>query len=157
MRLGNDDDCFSCEYCKTLVIPNKNKDGIGVLGEISAFECPVCGVPLEHAVIDRHRILYCTRCCGSLISMPVFVSVVGDLRAHQSGAWEIPRPPDPQELRRKLRCPKCKQQMDTHYYAGPGNIIIDDCDRCELNWLDNGELMRVVRTSDVSVENTASW
>jgi Zn-finger nucleic acid-binding protein len=33
--------------------------------------------------------------------------------------------------------------MDTHFYGGPGNIIIDDCDRCSLNWLDAGELMRI--------------
>ena len=34
--------------------------------------------------------------------------------------------------------------MDTHYYGGPGNVIIDACDRCDLNWLDAGELMRIV-------------
>jgi len=40
--------------------------------------------------------------------------------------------------------------MDTHYYAGPGNVIIDDCSQCFLNWLDHGELMRVVRAPDYS-------
>jgi Zn-finger nucleic acid-binding protein len=35
--------------------------------------------------------------------------------------------------------------MDTHYYAGGGNVVIDDCSRCELNWLDAGELMSIVR------------
>jgi Zn-finger nucleic acid-binding protein len=38
--------------------------------------------------------------------------------------------------------------MDTHFYEGPGNIIIDDCSRCFLNWLDQGELMRVVHAPD---------
>ena len=38
--------------------------------------------------------------------------------------------------------------MDTHYYAGPGNIVIDDCASCELNWLDAGELMAIVRAPD---------
>jgi len=38
--------------------------------------------------------------------------------------------------------------MDTHFYAGPGNIVIDDCARCELNWLDAGELMVVARAPD---------
>jgi Zn-finger nucleic acid-binding protein len=38
--------------------------------------------------------------------------------------------------------------MDTHYYAGPGNIVIDDCPSCELNWLDAGELMTIVRAPD---------
>ena len=38
--------------------------------------------------------------------------------------------------------------METHFYNGPGNVIIDDCEHCELNWLDTGELMRVVRAPD---------
>jgi Zn-finger nucleic acid-binding protein len=46
---------------------------------------------------------------------------------------------------------------DTHYYGGPGNVIIDDCSRCELNWLDNGELMTIVRAPHRSLEETPSW
>jgi Zn-finger nucleic acid-binding protein len=38
--------------------------------------------------------------------------------------------------------------MDTHYYGGPGNVVIDDCSRCFLNWLDHGELMRIVEAPD---------
>ena len=30
----------------------------------------------------------------------------------------------------------------------PGNVIIDDCSRCELNWLDHGELMRIATAPD---------
>ena len=49
-----------------------------------------------------------------------------------------------------LNCPHCHQHMDTHFYNGPGNVIIDDCDTCELNWLDHGELMRIARAPDYS-------
>ena len=38
--------------------------------------------------------------------------------------------------------------MDTHFYGGPGNVIIDDCSRCCVNWLDHGELMRIVHAPD---------
>jgi Zn-finger nucleic acid-binding protein len=38
--------------------------------------------------------------------------------------------------------------MDTHPYGGPGNVIIDDCERCEVNWLDYGELQRIVRAPE---------
>ena len=34
--------------------------------------------------------------------------------------------------------------MDTHPYYGPGNVVIDSCDRCELVWLDFGELKQIV-------------
>ncbi len=160
MRLRDGDECLRCDYCKSLHFPEKNEEGVGLLGEISSLACPVCAAPLEHAVIDRHQILYCTRCYGSLISMPIFVSLVDDLRAQQSGASEMPHSPDPQQLRRRIKCPQCKQAMDTHYYCGPGNVIIDDCSRCELNWLDKGELMRIARAPDHarvpdhSIENT---
>ena len=157
MRLRDGDDYLRCDYCKTLYIPERNKDGVGLLGEMSELVCPICAVPLQHAVIDRHRLLYCTSCGGILISMPVFVSLVEHLHAQQSGAFEIPHLPDPQQLRRKIQCPRCKQRMDTHYYGGPGNVVIDDCSRCELNWLDSGELMRIARAPDHSLENTPSW
>jgi Zn-finger nucleic acid-binding protein len=42
--------------------------------------------------------------------------------------------------------------MDTHYYAGGGNVVIDDCSRCELNWLDAGELMAIARAPDHSLD-----
>jgi Zn-finger nucleic acid-binding protein len=34
--------------------------------------------------------------------------------------------------------------MSNHKYLGPGNIIIDTCDTCDLIWLDYGELSKVV-------------
>jgi Zn-finger nucleic acid-binding protein len=37
--------------------------------------------------------------------------------------------------------------MDTHPYGGPENVIIDDCERCEVNLLDYGELQRIVHAS----------
>jgi Zn-finger nucleic acid-binding protein len=38
--------------------------------------------------------------------------------------------------------------MDTHLYGGGGNVILDDCENCGLNWLDYGELDRIVRAPD---------
>ena len=34
--------------------------------------------------------------------------------------------------------------MSTHPYYGPGNVIIDSCETCNLVWLDFGELKRAV-------------
>jgi Zn-finger nucleic acid-binding protein len=38
--------------------------------------------------------------------------------------------------------------MEAHFYAGPGNVVLDSCDFCNLNWLDHGELMRIARAPD---------
>jgi Zn-finger nucleic acid-binding protein len=148
MRLQDGRDCLTCDYCKSVCFPEKNEDGIRVLGETSELGCPVCAIPLVKAILAARQILYCARCRGSLIPAPVFVLALRDLRAHQANEGAIPHPPDPKELERHIRCPQCHRNMDAHYYAGPGNVVIDDCPWCELNWLDAGELMVIVRAPD---------
>jgi Zn-finger nucleic acid-binding protein len=142
MRLEDGKDAFTCDYCKSIYFPEKNEDGVRVLGEPAALLCPVCAVALVHAAHSGHRLLYCTRCRGMLIRMEVFVGLIQDLRARREGAAAV-LVPDRKDLERRIMCPQCHQPMDTHFYGGPGNIIIDDCDRCSLNWLDAGELMRI--------------
>jgi Zn-finger nucleic acid-binding protein len=38
--------------------------------------------------------------------------------------------------------------METHFYAGPGNVILSDCERCSLDWLDHGKLQRIAHAPD---------
>jgi Zn-finger nucleic acid-binding protein len=55
--------------------------------------------------------------------------------------------------------------MIAHLYAGPGNVVIDSCEQCQVNWLDGGELRRIALSPDtvgrsrdrssVDVERTA--
>jgi Zn-finger nucleic acid-binding protein len=47
-----------------------------------------------------------------------------------------------------LGSPQCGEEMDKHPYGGGGNVIIEDCERCSLNWLDYGELERIVQAPD---------
>lgn len=149
LRLEGDEAALSCDYCKNIYYPEKNEDEVRVLGEPAAQACPICAIPLMHATLAHERIRYCTRCRGMLIPMGVFLAVVEELKAAGLGHG-VPRVPDPRELNRHIDCPQCRQRMDTHYYAGPGNIVIDDCSRCELNWLDHGELMRIAQAPDRS-------
>lgn len=148
-RLEPSKDCMICDYCKNVYLPEKVDDGVDVFPETSENTCPVCSVSLKHASLAKIRIQYCTKCHGMLIPMGVFLSLVEELRAGPP-AWLVPPPPDPAELRRRLACPQCHKPMETHYYSGGGNVIIEDCERCELNWLDRGELMRIVRAPDRS-------
>jgi Zn-finger nucleic acid-binding protein len=93
------------------------------------------------------RIRYCTRCRGMLIEMEVFAALVRTLRNGQEGGV-APQAPDRSELQRRLNCPHCRQAMDTHFYAGPGNVILSDCERCSLDWVDHGKLMRIAHAPD---------
>jgi Zn-finger nucleic acid-binding protein len=147
MKLKPDMDSFKCEYCQSVYFPEKDDDGVRVLGEPSGQSCPICNVALMQASIDKFRIVYCTKCRGMLIPMEEFQVLVDDLQALQRDTI-VQSAADSSDLRRKIGCPRCHHPMDTHFYAGPGNVVIDSCDLCELNWLDHGELMRIVHAPD---------
>ena len=148
MRLEEGKDYLVCDFCKSMHFPEPDAGGVRVLGEPAPQSCPVCGVPLLHAAIDRVRILHCGRCRGTLIPMGAFVLLVEELRARQNPSARPLPALDPKDLNRHIHCPRCGRPMDTHPYLGPGNVVIDSCSECEINWLDYGELMRIVRAPD---------
>jgi Zn-finger nucleic acid-binding protein len=147
MSLQADQDHFHCEYCGNLYFPKPDDEGVAVLRE-AHVECPVCMVALFYAALRGERILYCTRCRGMLISMDEFPRILAQLRASGNGASTIVHPPDWDGLERDLHCPRCHELMDTHLYGGPGNVILDSCETCGLNWLDHGELARIALAPD---------
>ncbi|MBN2446799.1 MAG: zf-TFIIB domain-containing protein [Phycisphaerae bacterium] len=143
MKLVPGRDYFVCEYCTTFGFPAKSKDGVSVtvLGDVSDLNCPVCAVNLVPAAVAGHEVLYCTRCRGMLASNTNFGDIVASLRAtYEQSDERKPRPIDPSEFKRHLRCPHCEQDFDTHPYYGPGNVVVDTCGECALIWLDHGEL-----------------
>ena len=148
MRLNSDADHLNCEYCKSIFFPAKDDEGVSVLTVASGESCPVCAVPLMHAALAKIRMRYCTRCRGMLISMGTFPFMIQSLRSKRETDATVPPPPDWNGLKRHIRCPQCGYEMDTHPYGGAGNVIIDDCERCALDWLDYGELRRIVTAPD---------
>jgi Zn-finger nucleic acid-binding protein len=148
MRLEPDQECLVCDYCRTVHFPEVNAEGVRVLAEPSELHCPLCTTPLVHAALARQRMLYCSQCRGMLIEMNTFVTIVHNLRARHEVSSEAAQQPDWMEMERRIKCPKCGQEMETHPYGGGGNVIIEDCEHCELNWLDYGELDRIVQAPD---------
>src|SRR5581483_11363181 len=146
--VAEQDDSLRCEYCRSVYTPPQNEEGVRMLGQSSPLACPVCAVPLQQAALAGTRLLACSNCQGILVSMNDFVALLGQLRSAHPASGAPQPPADPKALDRRLNCPQCHRPMDTHFYDGPGNIVIDDCSRCFLNWLDKGELMRVVRAPD---------
>ncbi len=139
-------DYFYCEYCTSFYFPKENLDGVRLLDELTEMECYFCKLPLYVASVEGIRILTCEHCKGILVPQPLFLTMINTLRS-VAGSTELPfRVIDPQELERRMDCPKCKQPMETHPYYGPGNVIIDVCPRCQVIWLDYGELFRIVNS-----------
>jgi Zn-finger nucleic acid-binding protein len=149
MALNRDRGCWDCPYCGSEWAPETNFEGVRIL-QPSASECPLCKPKrLAQARIFEFGLLYCEGCQGMLIQMGDLVPLTEDMRATRGGATAyIGRPPDPKQLDRAIDCPQCGLTMDTHPYCGPGNIIIDTCEPCEVHWLDRGELRRIALAPD---------
>lgn len=147
MALNPDRGCWVCPYCASEWAPQANAEGVTLLAS-SDLDCPICIVKLAKARVLDYGLLYCETCEGMLVEMGDLAPLTGDLRASRGAPDYIGRPPDPKTLERKIECPQCRQTMDTHPYGGPGNVIIDTCEACEVHWLDRGELRRIAFAPD---------
>src|SRR5687767_12909261 len=137
---------YYCDYCGTFhFIDTPAVDGIRVLERApAALPCAVCSAPLAKSLLDEsHLIEHCEQCRGVLMPRAEFAAAVTMRRARESGAPAPPVPIDQRELKRKVLCPSCRSAMEVHPYYGPGNVIIDTCSRCDLVWLDYGELKQI--------------
>jgi Zn-finger nucleic acid-binding protein len=74
----------------------------------------------------------------------VFATIVRERRAKRP-TGESTSSFSPDELKRSLKCPKCRQRMDTHPFYGGGRVVVDTCPKCTLIWLDAGELAVIER------------
>lgn len=136
-----------CEYCHTYYFPQPDEDGIRLLGEdVEGHRCPVCRQEvLQLASLDEMPGLYCRRCRGLLMEQASFGQVVMQRRGQAQGPGVPPPPLDRSQLQRRIHCPLCGRGMETYPYGGPGNIVVDSCARCQVIWLDTGELRRVIQ------------
>lgn len=144
LRLGSGNANLRCEYCKTVVPIAPDDTGIQFLEEVRDLLCPACAVPLWSAALARVEIHACKRCQGLLVAMSALELLLESVRAAHPER-EAPLPANPEDLARKIDCPRCHHRMDTHFYYGGGNAVLSGCERCELNWLDSGTLMRMVQ------------
>jgi Zn-finger nucleic acid-binding protein len=140
---------LSCSHCGSV------ESRAGIVGHIEAgagseMACPSCATLLSHGRLDGFPLQLCPRCEGMLIEMEHFVSVIGAARAHEEACGAIP-PRRQTPGARTIDCPACHRPMLSHFYGGPGNLVIDTCETCHVNWLDAGELRRIARASDRDV------
>jgi len=148
MRPVDGRDYLSCEFCSTFFFPKEledSADGVKPLGQQSEVECPTCKVSLSSGSVEGVRVLYCETCRGLLADSEGFGEIIRSRRAKRALSTSTPAPMDPEELKRKINCPACEGKMDVHPYYGPGNAVIDSCCRCQLIWLDHGEIAAIER------------
>jgi Zn-finger nucleic acid-binding protein len=139
---------FVCEYCTSIYLPEESRDGIRITDEETGLSCPLCNIPLVLAFADKIQVFSCRKCHGILINQYKFLEVLQYIRSRAKETPIVPPPMRLEELERRILCPKCHRKMVTHPYGGPGNIVIDNCPHCLLNWLDHNELYRVTHAPD---------
>jgi Zn-finger nucleic acid-binding protein len=148
MRVEPDLESLVCDYCGSVRPLEKDAGDIAVVGDETKQLCPLCRVSLVAAIVARRAVLSCRHCQGVLIPMDDFIAVVDELRSQGPPRQSAGPAPDPRELDRVIECPQCGAPMDTHRYGGAGNVIIDSCEDCSVNWLDGGELERIAHAPD---------
>ena len=137
---------YFCRYCGTFhFLDAPERDGIQVLETPpQALRCTRCSGVLASAVLDgNHPVKYCTTCRGVLLPRATFAHVVQARRTWATGQPVAPLPLNRTELERLMSCPACASRMAVHPYYGPGNVIMDSCETCNLVWLDFGELKQI--------------
>jgi Zn-finger nucleic acid-binding protein len=147
MRIDQDLGVLVCDHCGSQQEPPALVEHLELLSETSTL-CPICATPLSNGRLEGHPLLCCARCFGMLIDMNRFATVIEAVRTSERRSFRSvpPRRQNPGD--RRLDCPACGQPMVGHLYGGPGNVVIDTCERCLVNWLDPGELRRIAVAPD---------
>jgi Zn-finger nucleic acid-binding protein len=137
---------YFCQHCGSFHFPEPVDEGVRVSeGAPPAIACAICRKPMSRALLDEvHEAEYCRNCRGVLLPRRHFAEIVQRRRAWASSPPVPPEPLDRRALERVIRCPSCSRRMQTHPYYGPGNVVLETCDACDLVWLDHGELQQIV-------------
>ena len=147
LRIIRDKELLLCDHCGAEQEAAAIPEGLELLGETSQA-CPVCSTPLSQGRLHGHPLLCCPSCAGLLIEMNRFTTIIDLVRAYDVGALRTTAPSKQKPGERTLNCPSCGQPLVSHHYGGPGNVVIDTCSRCLVNWLDQGELRRIALAPD---------
>jgi Zn-finger nucleic acid-binding protein len=147
LRIDRDRGLLVCDHCLSQQEAPAAIEYVELLSETSNL-CPICSTPLSTSRLEGHPLLCCGRCFGMLVEMKRFVTIIDAVRAPEERTLRtaLPRRQNPAD--RLINCPTCGQPMLGHIYAGPGNVVIDSCERCQVNWLDSGELRRIAVAPD---------
>ncbi|MEM9410456.1 MAG: hypothetical protein AAGA30_05050 [Planctomycetota bacterium] len=127
-------------------LPSTTADGVSFLDSVVEFTCPVCvDSDLMVGSLGNTQVCICESCKGFVIDSATMGDMIHHLRGTYQGADDRPVPINAEELDKQIDCPVCFQTMYTHPYYGPGNVVINSCNSCKINWLDEGELAAIVR------------
>ena len=151
MKLIETSNRYLCETCQhsepaVPVPPPSSNSSIEPLDETSALSCQACdGGDLEIGRIHKTEVCFCSCCGGFAIDRGPLGDLVEDLRAIFEGPDSEPIAFAPDQLDSHLDCLVCQNPMEAIIYNGPGSVVIATCDTCNVSWVKEGDLDRIVR------------
>jgi len=152
LRMDRERGILVCDHCGNQQELPATLDYVD-LESPTASLCPLCSTPLSTSRLDGYSLLCCARCFGMLIAMDCFAEVIDAVRTRENWSVQTVRTRDQDPSDRIIACPLCGKPMLAHIYDGPGNVVIDSCEGCQMNWLDPGELRRIALAPDESVRH----
>ena len=120
-------------------------DGVVFDGTQSEAACLKCDGVLDVGHLHGFKVAACRHCHGILVESRLFAGLISVSRSNYEGESTTPEPRNPELLKERSQCIVCAAEMDTHFYAGPGNVVIDNCHQCGLVWLDATEWEGIVK------------
>ncbi|CAN5324108.1 hypothetical protein BH09MYX1_BH09MYX1_23750 [soil metagenome] len=120
-----------------------------VRGSDLAAPCPRCNEPLRPITYAGCAVLRCDGCAGVLVTPADWGELLSDPSAERAVlAQMVPPPPGKSlgegDLRRLIRCPVCRLEMDRYRFASLTDIAVDACNTHGI-WFDAKELARVLQ------------
>lgn len=117
--------------------------------------CSKCEVKLRREFYENVPIHQCDSCTGHLLTGHRLKNIrqrrekqLEDFREELDAAGS--------DTLERIRCPKCRLSMEKRCKEfGPSKFHVDRCRKCDLYWLDGGELAKVqliFEYSDIGVE-----
>ena len=135
-------------YCKNcgLFDMTKFQESFTPTGRETGFQCPACPESTLHVgKAFNTEVCFCQACRGFVIDRASLGELVETLRSCYDGPDDAPIPINQDDLEEKCCCPACGDEMTTFVYYGPGNVVLDTCESCNLTWFNEGELGQIVR------------
>lgn len=105
------------------------------------MHCPRCDRRILTTIVKgKVELEQCPDCRGLWLD-------AGELARLAGTSSDLPPQVDPSVDGLRAYCPKCEKPMNRRYYSDSRAVLVDECRICHGVWLDDNELLDVVKTA----------
>lgn len=114
-------------------------------------KCPICNIEVVIIEYEGFKIMQCRKCNGHILPLSRLECIKHINNIQQEQLKTEIAAGLKKDSTGKVRCPKCMMPMQKEKLKIPVlEVFIDICKKCELAWLDSGELALVQLAHEAS-------